>query len=229
VTAVCTMRGSVNDQEGNFHQYRAAGARTLQPGHRRQRVRVLLRHLRRRERWHRARRGRRYRVGLRHTGHGASLPRRRFRRDELDPASTVLTPRFLQLPAPETIDLKTLLPPGSGWSLLTASAINSHGQITGAGRIGGEVRAYRLSPPGFGSPLRLLTVAELLIIIGGVAAGGGGFGITASGHIIPIPPREPGAATAERVREIVVTSLRDVAARAVTAGEQANFQEVLRP
>jgi hypothetical protein len=154
--------------------------------------------------------------------------RRRFRRDELDPASTVLAPRFLQLPAPETIDLNTLLPPGSGWSLLTASAINSHGQITGSGRIGGEVRAYRLSPPRFESAMRLLTVAELLIVIGGVAAGGGGFGITASGHIIPIPPREPGAATAERVREIVVTSLRDLAARAVTEGEQANFQDVLR-
>ena len=154
--------------------------------------------------------------------------RRRFRRDELDPASTVLAPRFLKLPAPETIDLNTLLPPGSGWTLLTASAINSHGQITGTGRIGGEARAYRLSPPGFESPMRLLTVAELLIIIGGVAAGGGGFGITASGHIIPIPPREPGAATAERVGEIVVASLRDLAARAATAGEQASFGEVLR-
>jgi hypothetical protein len=153
--------------------------------------------------------------------------RRRFRRDELDPAAGVLKPRFLQLPAPETIDLDTLLPPGSGWTLLTASAINSRGQITGTGRIGGEVRAYRLSPPTFSSPIRLLRLAELIALIGGVAADGGGFGITADGHIIPIPPREPSLMTAEDLRERIASILRELAARAAKGAEEETFRQVL--
>lgn len=44
-------------------------------------------------------------------------------------------------------DLNTLIPPGSGWELISASDINNHGQITGIGKIGGLTRAFLLSPP----------------------------------------------------------------------------------
>jgi hypothetical protein len=155
--------------------------------------------------------------------------RRDFRRDELDPSSTELKPKLLELPAPETIDLNMLLPPNSGWRLLTANGVNMHGQITGSGTIGGETRAYRLSPPGFESPLvRFFGLAEILILFGGVAVGGGGFGITPSGQIIPIPPPRPEALTVERVVELARETLEELAKRAEQAGQKAAFNNALK-
>jgi uncharacterized membrane protein len=42
-------------------------------------------------------------------------------------------------------DLNKLLPNGSGWKLVTASAINDHGQILGNGTHNGDTRAFLLS------------------------------------------------------------------------------------
>jgi probable HAF family extracellular repeat protein len=42
----------------------------------------------------------------------------------------------------EIIDLNTLIPPGSGWELTSAFAINSEGQIVGAGLLEGKVHAF---------------------------------------------------------------------------------------
>jgi hypothetical protein len=53
--------------------------------------------------------------------------------------------------------------------------------------------------------------STLLRIIGGVAAGGGGFGITPSGHITPIPPPTPVELSAESVE----TTLREGLEKAV--------------
>jgi hypothetical protein len=155
--------------------------------------------------------------------------RRRFRRDELDPTSPPLFPKILQLATPETIDLNSLLPPNSGWTLLTATAVNERGQITGTGTIGGQSRAYRLSPPTFESPLsRLLGKVEVLILFGGVAAGGGGFGITPSGHIIPIPPPRPDAVTVEHVVRLARETVRETAAYAEKTGQTELFRSVAK-
>jgi probable HAF family extracellular repeat protein len=43
-------------------------------------------------------------------------------------------------------DLNTSIPPGSGWVLTTASAINDAGQISGAGLYNGRTRAFLLAP-----------------------------------------------------------------------------------
>lgn len=43
-------------------------------------------------------------------------------------------------------DLNELIPAGSGWDLLSAEGINSQGQIVGFGTIGGETRAFVLTP-----------------------------------------------------------------------------------
>jgi probable HAF family extracellular repeat protein len=45
------------------------------------------------------------------------------------------------------IDLNSLLPPGSGWVLRTARSINDGGQIVGHGSLGGQTRAFVMSPP----------------------------------------------------------------------------------
>jgi len=154
--------------------------------------------------------------------------RREFRRDELDPASSLIFPQFLQLAAPETIDLNALTPPNSGWTLLTATAINVRGQITGTGLIGGQPRAYRLSPPTFESPLRKLLPVEFLILFGVVVAGGGGFGITPSGQVIPIPPPRPDAVTVERVIALVRKTLRDLEAYAEKKGQTDALRIVVK-
>lgn len=44
------------------------------------------------------------------------------------------------------LDLQNLIPSGSGWSLVGASAINSSDQITGWGDINGQTHAYLLTP-----------------------------------------------------------------------------------
>jgi probable HAF family extracellular repeat protein len=45
------------------------------------------------------------------------------------------------------IDLNTLLPPGSGWNLLSAEGINNRGDIVGYGTIGGQTHAFLLTVP----------------------------------------------------------------------------------
>jgi probable HAF family extracellular repeat protein len=45
------------------------------------------------------------------------------------------------------VDLNSLIPPDSGWTLISADAINDNGQITGYGRVGGDqFHAYLLTP-----------------------------------------------------------------------------------
>ncbi|MCH7471595.1 DUF3466 family protein [bacterium] len=43
-------------------------------------------------------------------------------------------------------DLNCLIPPGSGWELIQASAINDKGQIVGYGQINDRIRAFLLTP-----------------------------------------------------------------------------------
>jgi len=57
-----------------------------------------------------------------------------------------------------TIDLNTLIPSNSGWTLTSATAINNSGQIAGNGRINGEIHAFRLDPAGSASA----SIRELL-------------------------------------------------------------------
>jgi len=55
------------------------------------------------------------------------------------------------------LDLNTLLPTGSGWSVLTtARAINDHGQIVGTGTYNGQTMAFLMEIPEPSSALLLL-------------------------------------------------------------------------
>jgi probable HAF family extracellular repeat protein len=45
-----------------------------------------------------------------------------------------------------TVDLNTLIPANSGWTLSSATAINDAGQIAGNGQINGQSHAFRLDP-----------------------------------------------------------------------------------
>jgi probable HAF family extracellular repeat protein len=44
------------------------------------------------------------------------------------------------------VDLNTLIPPNTGWTLSSATAINDAGQIAGNGQINGRSHAFRLDP-----------------------------------------------------------------------------------
>jgi probable HAF family extracellular repeat protein len=44
------------------------------------------------------------------------------------------------------VDLNEVIPPNSGWELISAAAINDTGQIVGTGRIGGQTHAFILDP-----------------------------------------------------------------------------------
>jgi probable HAF family extracellular repeat protein len=49
-------------------------------------------------------------------------------------------------------DLNDLLPPGSGWELISANAINDSGQIVGEGIINGQHHAFFMFPDGGSAP-----------------------------------------------------------------------------
>jgi probable HAF family extracellular repeat protein len=53
------------------------------------------------------------------------------------------------------VDLDTLLPAESGWTLTVARSINDVGQIVGEGLYQGATHAFLLSPPGLDSPPRI--------------------------------------------------------------------------
>lgn len=60
---------------------------------------------------------------------------------------------FLYTPANGMVDLNSLLPSGSGWTLIAANAINDAGQITGYGvNPAGAQHAFVLTPPPGGGP-----------------------------------------------------------------------------
>lgn len=73
-------------------------------------------------------------------------------------------------------DLNSLLPPGSGWELTLASAINDSGQIVGVGTHNGAVRAFLLT-----------TTFGLAVTVAGAGAPGSAVGV------VPAPgPYRPG-------------------------------------
>jgi probable HAF family extracellular repeat protein len=53
---------------------------------------------------------------------------------------------FLWTAANGLVDLNSLVDPAEGWTFVAAYGINDKGQVTGYGLLGGEVRAFRLSP-----------------------------------------------------------------------------------
>jgi probable HAF family extracellular repeat protein len=61
------------------------------------------------------------------------------------PAGTASQHAFLHTNG-VTVDLNTLIPANSGWTLTSANAINDLGQIAGNGQINGQVHAFRLDP-----------------------------------------------------------------------------------
>jgi probable HAF family extracellular repeat protein len=54
---------------------------------------------------------------------------------------------FMFTDADGLVDLNTLIDPALGWVLLSANGINASGQIVGVGLLGGEQRAFRVTPP----------------------------------------------------------------------------------
>jgi probable HAF family extracellular repeat protein len=60
------------------------------------------------------------------------------------------------------VDLNTLIPSGSGWSLRSAEGINAAGDITGFGTFNGDTRAFLLSVPEPGA-MALLALPALLL------------------------------------------------------------------
>ncbi|WP_214111244.1 Ig-like domain-containing protein [Acrocarpospora catenulata] len=55
------------------------------------------------------------------------------------------TRAFLAEPGKDAVDLNTLLPPDSGWQLLSAKDINEHGQILGFGNHNGKQSAFLMT------------------------------------------------------------------------------------
>jgi hypothetical protein len=75
------------------------------------------------------------------------------------------------------IDLNSLIAPGSGWVLESATAVNDSGQIAGNGIIDGQEHAFLLTPEH--DSVSLTAVPEpssILLAAGGVALSGARLG-----------------------------------------------------
>jgi probable HAF family extracellular repeat protein len=84
-------------------------------------------------------------------------------------------PRALLWSDGEVHDLNDLIPPGSGWVLETAVAINRRGEIAGNGRHDGARRVFLLTPLGGVSPLEIPVLdgaglALLALLVAGAGA-----------------------------------------------------------
>ncbi len=78
------------------------------------------------------------------------------------------------------IDLNSILPAGSGWTLTNAAAINNHDQIVGAGTYQGHQEAYLLSVNGSSPTIPTITWANPVDIVYGTALGASQLDATAS-------------------------------------------------
>jgi uncharacterized repeat protein (TIGR01451 family) len=76
---------------------------------------------------------------------------------------------FLYAPATGMVDLNTLLPNGSGWTLELATGINDAGQVTGEGIINGANHAFLMSP--------VTSTADLAIRVSGAPKVKSGFNL----------------------------------------------------
>jgi uncharacterized membrane protein len=90
---------------------------------------------------------------------------------------------------PQGVDLNTLIV-DPGWQLQVANGINDAGHIVGAGVYNGAPTAFLLTPPWLSQPPPILSLPELVgMLLGGVAVGGGGW-IVVGGHPLPVGPWE---------------------------------------
>jgi probable HAF family extracellular repeat protein len=89
-------------------------------------------------------------------------------------------------------DLQNVTVNAAGWVLESASDINNSGQIVGYGSFQGQTRAFLLTPIPENDPFQLKPIDDYAIqfikLFGGVAVGGGGWGILPGGKPIPIDP-----------------------------------------
>ena len=68
------------------------------------------------------------------------------------------------------VALDDLVPPGSGWTLDRATAINNRGEIVGAGTFNGVPRAFLLRPPSWQEPVRPSAALDVTVAPGNAAA-----------------------------------------------------------
>jgi uncharacterized membrane protein len=120
-------------------------------------------------------------------------------------------------------DLNTLLPPGSGWRLVSAQDINDDGQITGWGFQDGYMRAFLLTPLRAPNLRGLGAVLIAQLIFGGVAIDAGGTAVLPGGHPVPVDPW--GARWAAMPREkrniLVGLALEELASHVEDSGARA--------
>jgi probable HAF family extracellular repeat protein len=138
----------------------------------------------------------------------------------------------LWTPAGAVVDLNTLVDPALGWELLAAYGINDSGQIVGQGRIGGAIRAFRLSPASTGnttapviqaiaaSPSTLWPANHELMLVQVMVTASDDSGETPVCRIVEVLSNEPdnGGGDGDTPMDIVPGGALDVQLRAERSG-----------
>lgn len=132
------------------------------------------------------------------------------------------------------VDLNTLLPAGSGWTLTHAYAINDAGVIVGAGILDGRMRAFRLTPAEAGdetapvidsvraTPDRLWPPRHQMVDVSVSVEASDDSGETPVCSLISVTSNQPddGAGDGDTANDIEITGPLSVRLRAERAGSQ---------
>jgi len=96
------------------------------------------------------------------------------------------------IPGPwQVVLLQDLIDPNLGWQLGEATGVNDVGQIVGSGWLNGVERGFIMTPERHAGNLGQAIIAAVIMIIFGGVLGQAGWGVDASGHVVPIPGNNP--------------------------------------
>lgn len=128
------------------------------------------------------------------------------------------------IPGPwQVVALEDLIDPKLGWQLAEATGINDAGQIVGVGELNGVAHGFIMTPERHSGSSGQAIIETVIMIMFGGRLGAAGWGVDASGHVVPIPGDNPEmGANLTAARSLAAAALIYETARLLVDADTAN-------